>query len=450
MIGYAVGMTPNRFLNSDTARRQFDPTLVARLERGLDETDTLGDAIVDACATLPGGSGMRAVEDWLDGTNPPPAKLAELLAPLEEVPEWVRWERLERACVAYWRAGIWTGLTLNCASLAAGYRSGAGVKPLMFTGRLVKMAYRRQQETGRWLLAATSPGGMRRDAPGFRETVRVRLIHASVRRRLLASGQWQADQWGAPINLTDTAWGIAGEFSTVPLSAMRDAGLHYSQAEREDIQHLWRYIGHLLGVPGDLLATSEARAHELIEIKELTDTPADEDSRTLVRALIEHGTPPELLVPRPLVSAVGWILPQMLYGLTRRWAGQEAADQLGLPDTPLKHLIPTIRPAVQAIEVLRRAGLRDEQRIATKTYRARPRDPRRRASPGQRHASSRSRRERRRHGITRAPQASSSTCPGAPRPSRTDSLKALSARQDRNDRARSGPGVDFNGRRLGR
>lgn len=360
-------MAATRFLHADEAHRSFDPDLVTRLQRGLDETDTRADIIVNACQAIAGGRGMRVVDAWLDGSADPPAALGELLEPLAEVPDWVDWQRLERASVAYWRAGIWTGLTLNCASLAAGYRSGAAVKPLTFTGRLVKMAYRRQQETARWLLAATSPGGLHRDALGFRETIRVRLIHASVRRRLLLSGHWQAEQWGAPLNVTDTAWGIAGEFSTVPIAAMRDAGLHYSQAERDDIQHLWRYIGHLLGVPDELLATSEARARELIAIKELVDTPADEDSRALVHALIQHGTPPALLLPRPLASTIGWIITPALYGLTRRWAGPRAADQLAIPDTPFKYLIPAIRPAVQAIELLRRAGLRDDRRIATNT-----------------------------------------------------------------------------------
>jgi hypothetical protein len=360
-------MTPSRFLRPDEARQRFDPVLVDRLAQGLEQTDLYGDAIVEACAALPGRGGMQAIDAWLDGTGTPPAALGELLDPLAEVPDWLDFDRLERASVAYWRAGLWTGLTLNCASLAAGYRSGAGVKPLAFTGRLVNMAYRRQQETARWLLAATSPGGMRRDAPGFRETVRVRVIHASVRRRLLASSDWQADAWGVPINLSDIAYGIAGEFSTIPVAALRDAGLHYSSEEREDIQHLWRYIGHLLGVPADLLATTEAEAHEIVAIKDLTDTPADAHSRALVRALIEQGTPPELLVPRPLVSVAGRLIPPTLYGMTRRWAGDDVADELEIPDTIFKHVVPLVRPAVKTIELLRRAGLRSEKRMAAKT-----------------------------------------------------------------------------------
>lgn len=345
------------FLNADVARSEFDPDLVDRLERGLMEADAVGDAAAAACEKLPGGTGMRAVDAWLEDETTLPARLADVLEPLAVVPEWVDWDRVERGSVAYWRTGLWIALSLNCAALASGYRSGIGNKPLVMTGRLVHMARRRQQETARWILAAATPGGLRRDQPGFKETVRVRIVHAHVRRRLLSCGHWRTGDWGVPINVTHSAWTIAGEFSTVPVRAMRDVGLHFSASERDDIQHLWRYIGWLLGVPDDLLADDEARALELDGIKALADAPPDEDSRALVTALIENGTPPELLVPGALVRVFGALVEPTLYGFTRRWAGDAVADQLQLPDTPLKYLGTLIRPTVWASETIRRIGL---------------------------------------------------------------------------------------------
>jgi ER-bound oxygenase mpaB/B'/Rubber oxygenase, catalytic domain len=358
---------PARFHNVDEAHRRFSPLLVERFASGLTQTDERGDALASACAELPGGTGMQAVHAWLEQRGPVSSEIEALLAPLAKVPAWVDWDRLERGSIALWRGGPLTGLAFNCASLAAGYRSAAAVKPLMFTGRLIYMASRRTQETGRWMLAATSPGGMRRDSAGFKETVRVRIIHASVRRSILRSGRWDAQAWGAPINLSDTAYGIAGEFSTVPVAAMRDGGLHYTEAERDDIQHMWRYIGHLLGVPDEMLPANEAEALEIMRLKELTDTPADDDSCELVQALIEHGTPPDLIMPAPMANALGASVPRLLYGLTRRWAGERVADELRLPDTIFKYAVPAARPAVRAAEIARRAGLRDDRRIAERT-----------------------------------------------------------------------------------
>lgn len=360
-------MTLARFLNGDEARKRHGAPLVDRLERGLNEVDELGGAIVATFADLPSGAGARMLNAWLDGAEPPDPRLTELFAQLAVVPDWVDWDAIERAAIAYWRGGNWTALALNCAALAAGYYSGAGVKPLMFTGRLIHMARRRQQETARWLLAASAPGGMRRDAPGFKETVRVRIVHANVRRRLASSVRWRAQDWGAPINLTDVAWGIAGEFSTTPVRAVRDAGIHYASAEREDIQHMWRYIGHVLGLPEDLQAKSEAEALEMMAIKHLVDTPADDDSRQLIRALIENGTPPRLLFPAWVAYTAGPLIKPTLYSLTRRWAGKKTADELGLPDTPLKYIVGITRPFVMAAELARRMGLRDDAAMAAST-----------------------------------------------------------------------------------
>jgi hypothetical protein len=361
-------MATTRFLNEARARSLFDPILVTHLKEGIEQSDTTGDAIVSAFSSLPSGAGMRAISAWLAGNvEDVPPVLAELLEPIAQVPDWVDWERIERGAIAYWRGGVLSGLTLNCASLAAGYQSSAAAKPLIFTGELVNRAYRRTQETGRWMIAATSPGGMRRHAAGFAETLRVRIMHAAVRRRLLQSSEWQPEAWGVPINNTDVAYGIAGEFSTIPVSAMRDVGMHFRRDERDDIQHLWRYIGHVLGVPEPLLPATEARAKEMIAIKHVTDTPADDDSRALVRALIENGAPPELLLPRPLVRLGAKAIPAVLYGFTRRWAGDHIADQLGVPDTPLKHLGAVIRPAITALEYARRAGLRDDERLAARS-----------------------------------------------------------------------------------
>ncbi|MFD3747481.1 oxygenase MpaB family protein [Nocardia sp. NPDC058633] len=360
-------MTTTRFLNRNLAHARFDPRLVRRVEQGLEESDSPADAIVASFATTPGHS-FRAVNAWLDGETGVPDSLAAMLEPIADLPDWLDHSALDRGSTALWRNGIlWIGLSFNCAALAAGYQSGAGVKPLTFTGELSYRSRRRMQETGRWFLAATSPGALRRNGAGFRETVRVRLMHAGVRQRILRSGEWNHQAWGTPINLTDTAYGVSGEFSTIPLAAMRDAGLHFTDRDLDDIQHMWRYVGHLLGVPGDMLPDSAARAREIIAIKDLTDTPADEDSRRLVRALIENGFDPATVLPKSVLGLGTGPLIATLYALTRRWAGEDVADSLGLPNTTLKYLPTLLRPAVQLAEVARRAGLRDEQRLARRT-----------------------------------------------------------------------------------
>lgn len=361
-----------RFRNAEPARQRYGAALVQRLEQAFWETDTLADEAVACFTRLPGGAGRAMLEvalaEGIQAVPDAPAPLTALIEQVTAVPDWVDWEQLDAGAIAYLRPGIWMGLALGCASLAAGYRSGAGVKPLVRTGRLIDMAGTRLRETGSWILAAASPGGMRPGRPGFTATVRIRLVHAMVRRRLMKAADWQWSDWGAPINHADTAHGITGEFSSVMINAVTDAGIHYTPAEREAIYHLWRYIGHVLGAPTDLLPTSQAHALTIVGALDLTESPADQDSRLLVHSLIRDGLVPALPLPPRLHRHLTPTLTTILYGLTRRWAGPDIADQLHLPTTHWHLLIPLLRPAVQTSELLRRSKLRSGTKLATRHY----------------------------------------------------------------------------------
>ncbi|WP_024793990.1 oxygenase MpaB family protein [Tomitella biformata] len=346
--------------------------MVTRLEAGFWETDTLADDVVACFADLPGRTGWQMLESaitrGIDQVPDAPPPLIALFEQAATVPAWVDWEQMETGRIAYLRPGLLTGLGLGCASLAAGYRSGAGVKPLVYTGRIVNKAGVRLRETGRWIHAVTTPGGMRPGGAGFAATLKVRLVHAMVRRRLQTSPDWQWDDWGAPLNDSDLVHGIVGEFSTVMIDAVVDAGIHYSQAEREAMHHLWRYIGHVLGVPADLLPDSEARALAIVGALDLTESAPDDDSTLLVHALINDGLIPALPLPAGVKARCTPVITTVLYGLTRRWAGPELAAQFDLPSTRTGHLIPLIRPAVQALELARRIGLRSGSTLAAKSH----------------------------------------------------------------------------------
>lgn len=366
------GPATKRFLNKDKALQHFDPIMVEALDQNILKTDELADAVVSAFERLPKGQGWtqldRALKQGIETVEDPLPELVALFEQLDQIPTWVDFEQLERGSVAYWRAGYFTGLALNCASLAAGYRSSSAVMPLILTGRLVDRAEKRKIETGQWMLRASSPGSMHRNQDGFAFTVRVRLIHAFVRRRLMQLPEWDYEAWGAPINLTDTAYGISGEFSSTAIAAMQKCGLRYSKQEREDMYALWRYIGYVLGVPEELLARNEHSALEQIEIKELTDTKADNNSQALVKALIENGGDDRADLP----GFISWFVSkqqfeQFLYGQIRYFAGDNVADELKVPDSAWKHTLKLIRPFVSVAEELRRFGndrKRDQRRVS--------------------------------------------------------------------------------------
>src|SRR5436190_2004130 len=83
------------------------------------------------------------------------------------------------------RRGLLGGLVLGARSLIYGYASPAGNKPLVLSGRLREAAAPRLHETSKFVSAIVRPGGLRPGGEGWRISVRVRLMHAQVRRMIL-------------------------------------------------------------------------------------------------------------------------------------------------------------------------------------------------------------------------------------------------------------------------
>jgi ER-bound oxygenase mpaB/B'/Rubber oxygenase, catalytic domain len=320
-----------------------------RLAAARHEGDPAADAVVAAFANLPGGEGWHLLESALvvKGTVPL-TTLQALIEPLREPPGWLDLDLVDAGAVAYWRVGApMLFLTLTYGSLAFGYQSADLVRPLAATGRLERMAARRLAETSRWVAAVTAPGGMHPGAEGWQASIRVRLVHALVRRHLLASGEWDP-AWGVPISAAGGFATTIGGFFIVPVRAMRDLGVRFSPSEREAIAHLWRWVGYVMGVPEDLLPVSARQAEERVDAALPHGGAPTEDSPKLMRALLYHGLN---LGPASPVAA------QLVGALSRRWMGHEMADQLDVPGARLARLVPLVRPITRARDVVRASGL---------------------------------------------------------------------------------------------
>ena len=268
----------------DAARSQFGAG-VDTLLAALDRLDPLADAAADALAQLPAGGHHHVDAALLGDTRDAPPALRELLASVAEFPRWVDWARVDRGCAVFLRAGFVGGLVLGLRSLPYGYAAPAGNKPLVFSGRLAERAPRRLAETARFVAAVSEPGGLFRRDAGYTITVKVRLMHAQVRRLLQQSGRWDSARWSAPINQHDMLATIL-LFSQVFLDGLRLLGLHVDRHEGDDFIHLWRVIGWLIGVDEVLLPDDEISARTASETIYLTQGPPDVDSRELVAALL--------------------------------------------------------------------------------------------------------------------------------------------------------------------
>ncbi len=267
-----------------------------------------------------------------------PASLAALRTQLDELPDWAEPDRLVRGSQAYLGIGsTWIQLLLGPGSLINTYRSPAIAAVLTATGRLDSAAAgRRISETGLWLGSAVRPEGLSAGTPGYLATAQVRLLHAGVRRQLRKRG-WDLERWGVPINQADLARTLL-DFTYVPITALRRLGVGFTEAERDDVYHLFRHIGHLLGLDPAMHVDNHREAASLAALLESVSEPPGEASRGLVDTLLQaydELLSPVLHTPEPITH-------QLVLALARVFHGREVGRSVGLA-APQRWALWTVR-----------------------------------------------------------------------------------------------------------
>jgi hypothetical protein len=226
----------------------------------------------------------RALEHGIDSIPEAPEPLRAFFSEIEEAPLWLERGSLLRACRVVRRFALWHDYVLFSVSLLAGYASAGITKTLAATGELEAMAPRRIAETSKFLEDLYESPGLERASKGFKSAIRVRMMHAFVRDKLLRDG-WETDRWGLPINQADMA-GTVLSFSITYLIGLRLLGFVIPRGDREALIHLWRYTGRLLGVAESLLPVNEKQSLRLLWLVASTQEGPDDDGRALARALL--------------------------------------------------------------------------------------------------------------------------------------------------------------------
>jgi hypothetical protein len=197
---------------------------------------------------------MRSIlEGETKGINDLPASFTELINNIRQDPVWLDRQRLENGARVCRRLGVNAMSVLGDLALLGGYANPDISKPLVFTGQLQgENTFDRLAETSQFWYDVTRPLSMEIGAKGFNSAIRVRMMHAIVRQRLLAHPDWDSESWGWPINKADSLSTNVG-FSMAMIYGVRMLGFHLTNREIEDILHLWRYIGYLMGDDPDWL-----------------------------------------------------------------------------------------------------------------------------------------------------------------------------------------------------
>lgn len=286
-----------------------------------------------------------------DTIDEAPEILREWIADAAHVPAWVDWPTCDAGGALLMRAGPLGGAVLGARSLVLGYASPGGNKPLVFSGRLKETAARRLNETARFVQAVCRPGGMKPFQEGWQITLKVRLIHAQVRKMILASGRWDSAAWGLPANQHDLA-GTTLLFSASIIDGLRKLGMQISSAEADSYIHLWRWVGRTIGVDQDVLPASEAEAMRLADLIGMTMGEPDKDSRELTRALFDSVfdgcVTPAQIKDAQRKATIGRLV-------CRELIGNELADKLDVRPTPIRYAMPMMKRVVTSVERVTRS-----------------------------------------------------------------------------------------------
>lgn len=206
------------------------------------------------------------------------------------------------------------------------------------TGRLRDKGVRRLKQNNRHMVEIFMPYGLATDGDGWRLSVRVRLVHAQVRYLLNNSDEWDTEAWGIPLSSAHMGYSITA-FSARLLQHMKSLGSTFTDEERESFMAVWRYAGHLMGIPATILYRTEEDALELYEIGRMCEPPPDWNSIALANGLINSAplvvgiTEPE--ARRQLVKYV--------YSVSRAMIGKQLADELMYPPSPTLGVLPWFR-----------------------------------------------------------------------------------------------------------
>ena len=316
---YRAGYERACAVNPGLARRYVEHTVSG---------DPLADAAVASLAALAPEEVHRVINAGMQQSSRPPnfpQELRDFFAGIDAPPPWFDPEATLPGMRAYHRNWDLFIAAHVAGVLVRGF-STLIAKSFLRTGRLTDYGVRRLRQNNRHLMEICMPGGLERQGDGWKLTVRIRLVHAQMRRLLWESGEWDEAAWGAPLSGAHIGFSSAA-FSALLLEKAAKLGARLSRPERDSFMHIWRYTAWLMGAPEGLLFRDYDDALELCRIGFLCEPPPEDECIIMAHGLVNSAP---LMVGYTDVDErrtfAGYV-----YKISRALVGDELADQLRFP-----------------------------------------------------------------------------------------------------------------------
>ena len=322
---------PSAYAESYPRARRIDPETADNYVRHAYIGDPVMDQVVDDLAVVPRADASRFIragmEQHADALRSAPKSLRDFF--VESPPPGPPWLDFDA-----FTPGI-RGFHGNVPSIFAAFVTATLVegfstliaKSFVQTGRVFDAGVRRLRQNNRHQVEIFMPGGLRREGDGWKLSVRIRLVHAQVRRLLRESGEWDDAEFGTPLSAAHLGFAIAN-FSARTAHHAMSLGATFSQEEQESFCAVWRYAGHLMGIPDSILFASRDEALHLHKVASICEPPPTEDSIVMANALINSAPAVAGITDEEERRALVY---DRIYPISRALLGERRADELKFP-----------------------------------------------------------------------------------------------------------------------
>ena len=341
--------------------RQLEPEMAENYLAHTLIGDPVADAAAEALASLDRTQSSRMIAAFVNSADPDacpdaPAAVRQLFVDTTTPPDWLDLPALAPGIRMFHRNTTIVLAAMVTAVLVEGFSSNIS-QSFFITGRLRDQGVRRLQQNNRHMVEIFFPGGLEHHGDGWKLSVRIRLVHAHVRRLLTNSKDWNAEAWGVPLSAAHVGFAITA-FSARLLKHMRSLGARYSADEAAGFMAAWRYSGHLMGVPDSILYRDEAEALRLFAVGVTCEPEPDEASIALANALVNSA---------PLVVGIDdpterRNLARYVYKVSRALIGDSLADKLHYPEQSAFGVLGWFRVQATYERLLRRCLPKYERR----------------------------------------------------------------------------------------
>lgn len=264
-VAYRIGFMKALATDVDAAENYVAHTLVG---------DPVMDAVVEDLSGFPQTevhrfirAGMEQEHENLKGA---PRSLQDFFldAPQRD-PDWLDHDTFAPGIRAFQRNAVKVLSAFVTGVLIDGFSTLISTS-FVLTGRIFDNGVWRLRQNNRHQMEIFFPGGLRRYGDGWKLSVRIRFVHAQVRRLLVQSADWKHEAWGVPISAANLGYAIAC-FAGRTISHSESLGARYSAEERTSFHAVWRYARYLMGIPETILYRDEDHARQIYLIGQICE-----------------------------------------------------------------------------------------------------------------------------------------------------------------------------------